>query len=273
MEATHVPVDTPLGPEEAAKSKALTKAAGQLQKVTLNTVESGVGPISGSRVYADDRLKHSGGDPETAIKRIIRESVIAAGTTGFATGIGGFVAMPITLPANITGNLIINARMVGAIAHLRGFELNDPHTQAMLMLTVAGSSAQSVSSAFGIKIGQQLANQALKKIPMTVIQQINNKAGFYLVAKYGTQRSMVTLAKGVPGIGGLVGGGVDATLTRGIGSVAKKVFPQPSTRLERQLGCSIETPRSLSQSQIRRARAMAIPSISRCAWPADMQGF
>jgi hypothetical protein len=211
--------------DPSESKKALDRVARQLKRATLGAVENGVGPISGSVSYAEDRLQHSGGDIERAITRIIRESVAASGTNGFVTGLGGFVVMPVAIPVNVAGSLVINARMVGAIAHLRGFDLNDPHTQAMLMLVVAGSSAQSAASAFGVKVGQQLAAQAIKKVPIEVLKKINQKVGFYLVAKYGTQRSMVTLVKAVPGVGGLVGGSVDAALTRGIGSVAKKAFP------------------------------------------------
>jgi hypothetical protein len=88
------------------------------------------------------------------VQRIIRESVAAAGANGLVTGVGGFATMPVTIPANVAGSLIINARMVGAIAHLRGFDLSGPHTQAMSMLTVAGSSAQPSAAALGVEVGQ-----------------------------------------------------------------------------------------------------------------------
>lgn len=215
-------------PEPQADStlgKATQRAAGQLQKLTLSAVDKGVGPMSGSRDYAADRLVHAHGDVDKAVQRVVRESVVAAGTAGFVTGLGGLVTLPVTLPASITGSLVINARMVGTIAHLRGYDLADPHTQAVLMLTVAGSSAQAAASELGVKIGQKVAMQAIEKLPMKVVHAINKKAGIYLVAKYGSQRSLVTLTKAVPGIGGLVGGGVDASLTRAIGAAAKKAFP------------------------------------------------
>lgn len=95
----------------------------------------------------------------------------------------------------------------------------------MIMLTAAGSSAQTVLSELGVEAGKHVAKKAIATVPMTVIRNINKKAGFHLVAKYGTKRSAVTLAKLVPGVGGVVGGGVDATATRAIGQAAKKVFP------------------------------------------------
>lgn len=221
--------------------------------MVMHAVNDGVGPVTGSVTYALDRLarirprdaetgsfppggplpewtanskENDGppGDPEAAIRRIIRESVAASGAQGFVTGLGGFAVLPVALPANLAGSLIINARMVGAIAYLRNYKLNDPHTEAMIMLTVAGSSAQVVLSELGVVIGKQAARKVIAAIPIAVIRRINRKAGFFLVAKYGAKRGAVTLAKLVPGIGGLVGGGVDAALTRAIGQVATKVF-------------------------------------------------
>jgi hypothetical protein len=238
-------------PGDGNVSKALAKTGAQLQKLLRTAVRDGVGPLTGSVAYAEARLagqsgRGSGGDfvgtirnvggngpddpsaaaREAAIRRIVRESVAAAGAAGFVTGVGGLVTLPLSLPSSIAGSLIINSRMVGSIAYLRGYELTDPHTDTMLMLVVAGSSAQAALSAIGVKIGQQAAKGAIKRVPVTVIREINKKAGFYLVAKYGTERSTVTLAKAVPGVGGLVGGGVDAALARSIASVAKKVFPR-----------------------------------------------
>jgi hypothetical protein len=213
---------------ETGKSTKIEMVGRQLQRLTQRAVGEGVGPLSGSVAYAEARMTAGGAgerDPEAAIRRVVRESVAASGAQGFVTGVGGLAAMPVTLPANLAGSLIINARMVGTIAHLRGYALTDPHTQAMITLVAAGSSAQSAISAFGVKVGQQAAMQAIKKLPMSVIHQVNKKAGFYLVAKYGSQRSAITLVKAVPAVGGVVGGTVDAALTASIAKAAKKVFP------------------------------------------------
>ncbi len=210
------------------QSTTAEKVGRQLQRLTRRAVEEGVGPLSSSVAYADARMGGGGkgeNDPEAAIRRVVRESVAASGAQGFVTGVGGLAAMPVTLPANVAGSLVINARMVGTIAHLRGYSLSDPHTQAMITLVAAGSSAQGAISAFGVRVGQQAAMQAIKRLPMSVLNQVNKKAGFYLVAKYGSQRSAVTLVKAVPAVGGLVGGGVDAGLTASIAKAAKRVFP------------------------------------------------
>lgn len=217
--------------ELGALSKAQQTVADKLTALVGKVVDDGLGPVQGSRLYAEDRLERArrGGRSEAAaadvaIKTLIRESVAAAGTTGFVTGLGGLVTLPVTLPANLAGNLAINARMVGAIAHLRGYPIEDPHTRTVILLTVAGSNLQAAASELGVQVGKQVAKETIRAIPIAALRRINARAGVYLVAKYGTQRSAITLAKAVPIAGGLVGGSVDAALTGVIGKAAKKAF-------------------------------------------------
>ncbi len=202
----------------------LAKAATALQHFVQSVVENGAGPLTGSVTYAEDRLGKIG-DPEKTINRIIWESTAAAGTTGFVTGLGGVITLPVAIPANIAGTLVINARMIGAIAYLRGYDLNDPYTQTVLMLVVAGTSAQDALALVGMRLGQELTLQAIRQIPITLIREINKKAGFYLLAKYGTKRALITLAKFVPIAGGVISGTVDAGLTRFIGAQGRRAFP------------------------------------------------
>ncbi len=177
--------------------------------------------LTGSRAYAEARAE-SFGDPEKAARRIINETTAMVGTASFVTGLGGLIALPVTLPANITGQAVLNARMVGAIAHLRGWDLRDEIVRNAILITVAGGSPNAVLSGFGVKVSQKLAETAIKKIPIDVLRAINKKVGFMLVAKYGTKRSMITLTKLVPGVGGVVGGTVDAAFTRVVARVAKR---------------------------------------------------
>ncbi|MEU8071021.1 EcsC family protein [Micromonospora sp. NPDC048169] len=209
---------------------------------TVNrVVRNGIGPVTGSAAWAESRLRtvqgdrydsallgKRGGTPaedvDKVISRLIKESVMAAGSAGFVTGLGGFVTLPITLPANVAGALIINVRLAGAIAYLRGYDLDDPHTQAMIPLVAVGSNIQSTLSTLGAQIGVKLTEQAIRKVSIDLIRKINQKLGFMLLAKYGTKRALITLAKAVPLVGGVVGGGIDATLTAAVGRSADKLF-------------------------------------------------
>lgn len=245
-----MPHTTTLGPDEmpsTAEETPLTnseRASRQLLNLVGKVIDTGVGPFTGSITWAEDRLArvqrtryvpNSGptrkvqpdehDDIDKAIKRLIVESVEMAGVNGFITGLGGFIAMPVTIPANMAGALVINARLAGAIAYLSGYDLKDPHVRTVATLIAVGSNAQQIVRAFGIAVSTRVAIQAIEKIPIVLIREINKKVGFMLLAKYGTKRSLVTLAKGVPLIGGVVGGAVDATMTTFIGRTAKAMFP------------------------------------------------
>jgi hypothetical protein len=241
--AEHTAEDAPTpSPEDTPKS-ASEKASSQVLKLVGKVIDTGVGPLTGSITWAEDRLARIQGasyvpnmepvrktgateqaDVEKTIRRLILESVEAASVNGFVTGLGGFIAMPVTIPANMAGALIINARLAGAIAYLRGYNPKDPHVLTVATLVAVGSNAQQVAKTVGIKAGEKVAMQLIKNLPIAVIREINKKAGFLVLAKYGEKRALITLAKGVPLVGGVVGGAVDGTMTNIVGRTAKAMF-------------------------------------------------
>lgn len=227
--------------EESPGETSAALAASAIMHTVNKVVRNGIGPVSGSATWAESRLRAIQGaryeapnsreaadlpaeDVDKTIGRLISESVAAAGSAGFLTGLGGFIFLPIALPANVAGALVINVRLAGAIAYLRGYDLNDPHTQAMIPLVAMGSNVQSALSAIGAQIGVRLTEQAIRRISISTLRKVNQRLGFMLLAKYGTKRAVITLAKAVPFVGGIVGGGVDAALTAVIGRTAKKLF-------------------------------------------------
>ena len=133
--------------------------------------------------------------------------------------------MPLTVPANMAGALVINARLAAAIAYLRGYDPKDPHVRTVVTLIAVGSNAQQIAKTIGIKVGEKVAMEAIKKLPIVLIREINKKAGFMLLAKYGSKRAVVTLVKGIPLVGGVVGGAVDGTMTGVIGRTSRSMFP------------------------------------------------
>ena len=217
------------------------RAALELQKRFSQVVQHGVGPLPGSAELAEDRLRKArrrGRSEEqareAAIRRIVRESVAEAGGTGLVTGLGGFLTMPVTMPADLVGAFVINARMVGAIAHLRGYRIDDPLVQTAMQLVAAGVGVEQMAAEFGIKIGQQVVKAAIAKgsnrifvevVPAIIIDKIGVRAAYALFIRIGTTRTAAVLSRVLPFMGGLVGGTMDASFTRATGALAKKAFP------------------------------------------------
>ena len=101
----------------------------------------GAGPLVGAAAAADKELAEHEGDVDAAIRDLIESHVRYAGAQGFLTNLGGLVTMAVAVPANIAGLALIQCRMVAAIAHLRGFDLDDRRTRNAILAAIAGRGA------------------------------------------------------------------------------------------------------------------------------------
>ena len=81
------------------------------------------GPIEGAVELAEN-YKDQYESPREDADALIRWQNVKAGTSVFIAGLPGLMAMPISLPANLTSVLFIQIRMIAAIAHLGGYDLS-----------------------------------------------------------------------------------------------------------------------------------------------------
>jgi len=170
---------------------------------------------------ADVRFAHN----DDRIRSLIRWHVAAATTTGFTTGLGGLVTLPVTLPAGLAAAWLLQARMIGSIAHIRGYDLADERVRTLTIAAIAGEATVSeVTKRIGSDFATRAGKAAVHRVPGKVLIEINKKVGFRLLTKGGTT-GVVNLGKAVPLLGGVVGGAVDGTSTRAVGAVASRAFP------------------------------------------------
>lgn len=164
--------------------------------------------------------------PDEAARRLVRWQVLKAGTTGFVTGLGGLITMPIGVPANLVGVLFLQVRMIAAIAHLGGHDTGRDDVRTLCYACLCGKAATDILKSTGIEIGKKLATTAIKAIPGHTLIGINKAVGFRLLTKFG-EKGIVNIHKFIPVAGGIVGGGFDASTTYAIGKVARNVFLSP----------------------------------------------
>lgn len=176
-----------------------------------------------SAVSLGESYRREGNSPLIAADRLIRWQVMKAGTTGFVMGLGGVLTLPVTIPVNVASVLIIQLRMIAAVAHLGGHDVRSDEVRTMAFACMCGSSAADVLKGVGVQLGQKLSQQAIKNLSSEVIKKINQAVGFRLVTKFG-QKGVVNLGKMIPVVGGIVGGGFDASSTMAIGTVARRMF-------------------------------------------------
>ena len=160
---------------------------------------------------------------EEACKVMIKNQIIKCTTSGFITGFGGIITMPVTLPANIGSVLYVQMRMIACTAYMAGFELNSDQTQTFVYACLAGVSVNELIKQAGIKFGVKFANGLIKKIPGKVLTKINQKVGFRFITKFGS-KGIVNMGKLLPGVGAIIGGGLDLAETKIIADRAYKWF-------------------------------------------------
>ena len=160
---------------------------------------------------------------EEACKAMIRNQITKCATSGFITGFGGFITMPVTLPANITSVIYVQMRMIACTSYMAGFDLDSDQTQTLVYACLAGVAVNNVIKQAGIKFGVKFANGLIKKIPGKVLIKINQKVGFRFATKFGT-KGIINLGKLIPGVGAVIGGGLDLVETKIIAKRSYKWF-------------------------------------------------
>jgi hypothetical protein len=185
-------------------------------------LNGGIPGMDTATELADNYLKKKG-SLEEQVNSLIRWQNTKSVTSGFLTGLGGIITLPVAIPANITSVLLVQIRMVAAIAHMGGYNLKDDEVKSYVYLCLAGNGAKEIAKNTGIVIGQKLAISGIKKIPSAVITKINQAVGFRLLTKFG-EKGAINLGKAVPLVGGIIGGTVDGITTNIIGDVARKIF-------------------------------------------------
>ena len=173
---------------------------------------------------AEDYLYKSS-SKKKAIDDLIGYQTLLCGTNGFITGLGGLLVLPVAIPTNILSTIYIQLRMIAAIAYINGYDIYSDQVRTIAYACLTGSSTTKVLKNVGIKIGEKVVINAIKKIPVEVLVKINQQVGFRLVTKFG-QKGLVNFGKMMPLVGGVVGGAFDTGMTLTIGNIAKKVFSE-----------------------------------------------
>jgi hypothetical protein len=203
----------------------------------VNLGVDGVGPIKSARVVAEECLATSGGDVEAAVARAVKLHVRYATTSGAATGLGGFAVLPVTLTAGLATSYVINARMVGTVAHLRGYDLSSEEVRTVILVTLLGSGGASALQQAGVEVGNKALLAAVKKVPGRALKDINKRVGFRLVTRAGST-GVVNLTKLVPLVGAPIGATAENVTTRAVARYAVRNFPSlgPTDRLANRPG-------------------------------------
>lgn len=203
-------------------------AGGALAAYLLEKGLGGLGPLSSAESLATEYLMDgSYADDDARVAALTKWETAKNFTTGFVTGLGGFVTLPVAVPSALAASWVLQARLAGAIARIYGHDLGDPRVRTRILLALAGDVAREAMKDLGLKVGDRLTQRAVEQIPGRALVEINKRIGARLVAKAG-QRVALRFPRAVPVFGGVVGGSLDAVVCRMVGRTARTLFRPPA---------------------------------------------
>ena len=207
--------------EKEEESKVLQVA----NWLTENAV-GGFGPLSGADDLALEYLNDSSYENnDKRVESLINWETTKNFSTGFITGLGGFVTLPVTIPTSLGASWILQMRMAAAIARIYGHDLKEDRVRTLLLCIIIGQDIKEVCKQVGIKVAQNLTYVAIRKLPVEMLKRINRAVATQLVTKAGA-KGLINLTKLVPVVGGVVGGTFDAVTCRITAKAAQRAFRQ-----------------------------------------------
>lgn len=188
----------------------------------LNRAIEGFGPLPGAAAAAEVQLAEQKGDIQRAVHEVIENHVRWSGAQGFVTNLGGLATATIAVPANIAGLALLQCRMIAGIAHLRGYDLDDPKVRNAILVCLLGEDEVE-----GLIKGKELPAppMALATAPAhdaNLDKVIAAAVATTLVARIAGKRVATQVGRRVPVVGGLVGAGADGYATWRVGRYADR---------------------------------------------------
>jgi len=151
---------------------------------TYEKAVNGIPGLDSAEEMADDYLKGEG----TLVQKVntlIRMQNTKAGVSGFVSGLGGALLLPVTIPANVSSVMYVQVRMIAAIARMSGHNIKDDRVKTLVFLCLIGDGAKDVLKDIGIVVGTKMATNAINNLSAKTIAAINQKVGFKLLTKFG----------------------------------------------------------------------------------------
>jgi hypothetical protein len=206
----------------SAGTKVAPKFASNYVRAVLDRAIDGFGPMRSASSTADAKLVDNGGDVELAVRGLIRLHTSLAGVQGFVTNLGGVAAVPVSVPANVLGVTLVQCHLVAGVAHLRGYDLEDPRVRNAILACMLGEDA----------VDELVKKKNIPSSPMALAtspvhdpgldRRIDTELTTELFGKVAGRRAATLIARRVPLLGGGVGAASDGMSTYQIGMYAAK---------------------------------------------------
>ena len=211
--------------QDPEQQGALSSSVSKVVESLLDSGIDGKGPFDPAARVADAALAKHGGDVEKAVDEVVRDHLKLVAASGFLTNLGGFVTLPVALPANVIGFYMLATRMSAAVARLRGYDIADPRIRSAVLLSLVGADSQDLLAKAGMVAPTgRLTALAAQRLPGPALMVVNKAVGFRILSTAG-KKTFSRFGKSIPLVGGAVGAGLDGWLMKQLGDHVRTEFP------------------------------------------------
>ncbi len=209
------------------ETKSAAKSAALMNWI-LEQALSGVPPFApASELVARIREKMPDATPKAQAERLVLRESVKNFSTGFVTGLGGPVTLPLAVPSALLSSWLLQARLAAAIALLHGHDLTDPRLRSLVLWALFGDTVKEVLKTGGVPLANRLTAKLAIQLPASVFMAVERKLGLVFLERT-TRWGMNNLLKIVPVAGGAVAGTLDAVVLRRVGACALEYFGEPA---------------------------------------------
>jgi hypothetical protein len=165
----------------------------------------------------------AGGSLDEQVDRLVRRHIAVSASAGFLSGLGGWVTLPVVLPANLAAVASVQLHMAASIAALAGHDPRLPATRERVLSCLIGSgpadpardAEQETLDRFGLKLAERGLNLV-----------VSSTVG---AAKWGAKKVVAgrvkrKLLRGIPLVGGFIGAASDGYVTMKVAEAARDEF-------------------------------------------------
>ncbi|MBE7324553.1 EcsC family protein [Nocardioides sp. Y6] len=190
----------------------------------LDRAIDGVGPLKPAVHAAEKQLAEHNGDALRAVRDVVENHVRLSGIQGFVTNIGGLATAAVTMPTNVVGLAVLQARMIAGITHLSGHDVADPRVRNAVLAAMLGEEGVEQMVKKGRLPGSPLTLATAQVHDPELRTLLATEVGAFLVSKVAGRRLVTVAGRRVPVVGGVVGAGADGWSTWRVGRYAEKEF-------------------------------------------------
>ncbi len=217
---------------EAAENKGLIEqgkdaAEEKLSEIlgwALDKASMGCGPVDSAQELAKNYVV-AGRDRTIRedAEELVSWQIDKAASVGFLTGLFGPLSMIVGIPASLTAVAFIQLRMIAAIAHMAGYDINDDRVRGLCLICLCGKATSDVLKEAGVLAGQKLLIATANRFSGNAFERACAAVTGRLLVGTGIKTAS-QMSKLIPLFGGAVNGTVDGVTTRIMGAAAIRVF-------------------------------------------------